>query len=76
MAERPSWWDGVTHDALYTPDNIGREVITTLCGRRTLVTALASFDPITCAECKAARLKERLRIARTGAPNLLSVRTS
>jgi hypothetical protein len=73
MSERPSWWDGVTHDALYTFENIGREVVTTLCGKRVHVTELYGLSDLTCPACKVERLRERLRIARGVRPNLLSV---
>lgn len=64
-----------THDILYTPQNIGREWVTALCGERIHVSEFYGWHPLTCKLCKVARLRERLRIARTGAPNLLSVQS-
>jgi hypothetical protein len=73
MSERPSGWDGVTHDVDYSPHNLGRDIVTALCGKRIHVTEFCGLDPLTCQACRIARLREKLKDKQTGRVSVLSV---
>lgn len=72
MTERPAGWDGITHDVDYSPQNIGREIVTAMCGRRIHITEFCGLQRLTCNGCKAARLREQLKDKRTGRVSVLS----
>lgn len=70
------WGDGITHDAQYRPQDMGRDWVTALCGERIHISEFYGLTTLTCPKCKTARVRIRLKALRESKPSYLSMMRS